>query len=91
MQAALLHGVTGSGKTAVYLELAGKCLKGGRSALLLAPEVALACKLYQEARKHLPEAQQTAHGYQARPAVKKYFGIWRASSTDQKLLVTAAR
>lgn len=74
MQAALLHGVTGSGKTAVYLELAGKCLKEGRSALLLAPEVALACKLYQEARKHLPEAQiYLAHGYQASARREKIF------------------
>lgn len=31
----LVYGVTGSGKTAVYLELARACLERGRTALLL--------------------------------------------------------
>lgn len=37
----LLHGVTGSGKTEVYLRLMAKCLESGRSALLLVPEISL--------------------------------------------------
>jgi primosomal protein N' (replication factor Y) len=37
----LLHGVTGSGKTEVYLEAIGKCLALGRGAIVLIPEVSL--------------------------------------------------
>jgi primosomal protein N' (replication factor Y) len=37
----LLHGVTGSGKTEIYLHLIGRCLEQCRSALMLVPEIAL--------------------------------------------------
>ena len=37
----LLKGVTGSGKTEVYLEAVAECLRSGRQALVLLPEIAL--------------------------------------------------
>jgi primosomal protein N' (replication factor Y) len=63
-RSALLFGVTGSGKTAVYLELARRCLCLGKHVMLLAPEVGIALKLHRDVREALPEASvRLFHGY----------------------------
>lgn len=61
----LLFGVTGSGKTAVYLETIQVCLHYNRSVLLLAPEVALAHKLKQDVSSRFSDVPcYLVHGYQ---------------------------
>ncbi len=65
VQGHVLYGVTGSGKTAVYLELAKMCYAQGLSILLLAPEVALALKLRRDVALALPHVPTFLyHGYQ---------------------------
>lgn len=54
----LLHGVTGSGKTEVYLQLIQKTIAQGRQALLLVPEISLTSQvmLYFKSRCQFPVA-----------------------------------
>jgi primosomal protein N' (replication factor Y) len=49
----LLDGVTGAGKTAIYVEAIGLSLDAGRPALVLVPEIALALPLVDRLRRDL--------------------------------------
>ena len=58
---ALLYGVTGSGKTAVYLNLIRACLKTGKSAMLLVPEIALTPQLMRLVSAHFGDQAAVLH------------------------------
>jgi primosomal protein N' (replication factor Y) len=57
----LLRGVTGSGKTELYLRAIGWCLRNGRQAIILAPEIALASQLVRRVAARFPEQTAILH------------------------------
>ncbi len=57
----LLHGVTGSGKTHVYLEAASVALDQGRAVLVLVPEIALTPQIYTAFERRFPGRIAVVH------------------------------
>ena len=51
-QTVLLHGITGSGKTEIYIHLIDETLKTGRRVLYLLPEIALTTQIVQRLKRH---------------------------------------
>lgn len=57
----LLHGITGSGKTEVYLYLCHKVVEQGRKALVLLPEISLTPQLFRRFQEHFGERIALLH------------------------------
>ncbi|MCK0158482.1 primosomal protein N' [Cellulophaga sp. F20128] len=57
----LLHGVTSSGKTEVYVKLIADCIKEGKQALYLLPEIALTTQLIARLQEYFGEQVAVFH------------------------------
>ena len=58
---ALLHGITGSGKTEIYIRLAHEAISKGKNVLYLIPEIALSRQLEERLYEHFGERLLTYH------------------------------
>jgi len=60
---ALLFGVTGSGKTEIYLKLVEKCLKDGKQAIILVPEIMLTPQIVGKFEECFPDQVTVMHSH----------------------------
>lgn len=83
----LLHGVTGSGKTEVYLQAIAPILQRGQSALVLVPEIGLTPQLTDRFRARFGSA---VHVYHSALSDGERYDTWRQmlSGTPQVLVGT---
>ncbi len=87
----LLHGVTGSGKTEVYLRAVEKCLKEKRQALVLVPEIALTPQLVARFRARFEPAGHKLAVLHSGLSDGERYDAWRAINRDEVEIVIGAR
>ena len=84
----LLHGITGSGKTEVYLQAIAPCLERGQSALVLVPEIGLTPQLTDRFRARFGDRVCVYHS--ALSDGERY-DTWRQLLTDDPRIVIGTR
>ncbi len=84
---ALLHGVTGSGKTQIYMELMREALNRGEQVLYLLPEIALTTQLIQRLQRVFGDAISVYH---SRLNNNERVELWQAA-LEGKPMVMGAR
>ena len=84
----LLRGVTGSGKTEVYLEAVAACLRSGRQALVLLPEIALTAEFLTRVEARFGARPAEWHSGATLTERRR---IWRMVGMGQAQLVIGAR
>lgn len=60
----LLHGITGSGKTEIYITLALECMEKGKNVLYLVPEIALSRQIQNRLAAHFGNRLMVYHSRQ---------------------------
>ncbi len=83
----LLHGVTGSGKTEIYLTLIAKCLKEGKSSIFLVPEISLTPQMLSQLRARFGRNAAIMHS--GLSAGEKFDEWWRLRTGEAKIAIGA--
>ena len=83
---ALLHGVTGSGKTEIYIHLIARTLAEGRDALVLVPEIVITSQLVERLER-IFEGRTTTYHSRLTPLRRGETFLRLASSTGGELIV----
>ena len=84
----LLHGVTGSGKTEVYLQAIQHCLQQGKEAIVLVPEISLTPQMTNRFRSRFGELVAVMH---SGLSVGEKYDEWRKVHQGKVKVVVGAR
>jgi len=84
----LLRGVTGSGKTTVYIEVIKKVLSEGKSAILLVPEISLTHQLVGKFIENFGDKVALLH---SKLTDGERFDEWMRISSEENMVVIGAR
>lgn len=87
----LLHGVTGSGKTEVYLQAVEKCLEEERQALILVPEISLTPQLVSRFRARFEGQGVGIAVLHSGLSVGERYDAWREIVRHRMQIVIGAR
>ena len=89
---ALLHGVTGSGKTEIYLKLARETLARGKNVLYLVPEIALSRQLEDRISELFPEELLVFHSGETMARKRETASVLRScGEAGRRCLVLGTR
>ena len=84
----LLHGVTGSGKTEIYLHTTAHALSRGRQVMVLVPEIALTHQIIERFTARFPGKVAVLH---SRLSLGERFDQWRAIAEGEYPIVIGPR
>ncbi len=87
-QESLIHGITGSGKTEVYLQLISHCFDLGKRAILLVPEISLTPQMVERFVSRFGKRVAVMH---SRLSLGERFDQWRLISEGRVDVVVGAR
>ena len=87
----MLYGVTGSGKTEIYIRLAADALRKGKNVLYLVPEIALSKQLTDRVGKHFGERLLTYNSGESETSRRAIAETVRNSSNTDNYIVLGTR
>ena len=79
----LLHGVTGSGKTEIYMKLAMETISEGKNVLYLVPEIALSRQLEERLHEHFGDRLLTFHSGESAASRRNSAEIIRSMTPEK--------
>ena len=83
----LIHGVTGSGKTEIYLTLIAECLRQGKSSIFLVPEISLTPQMLSQLRARFGKNAAILHS--GLSAGERFDEWWRLRTGEAKIAIGA--